>query len=48
MFSTGEFARPGRVSVRMLRHYDAQSWPAARPAVRARSCSSGPLTLVSG
>src|ERR1700730_5704547 len=23
MFSIGDFARPGRVSVRMLRHYDA-------------------------
>ena len=41
MFSIGEFARHGRVSVRMLRHYDAIGL--IRPACTERpELSPGP------
>ena len=43
MFSIGEFARHGRVSVRMLRHYDAIGL--LRPAVVEGTDRIAPLTI---
>ena len=43
MFSIGEFARHGRVSVRMLRHYDAIGLlPPARVDRLTATASTGP------